>query len=199
MRIRLLHSRNQRLVAALAPKLSPGPGPPQDYLTPSPQYLPARPATPPVDFPPPGPGFGVAPVFCLPLSFISHPGAFLPTPCAMHTYRGRGGGGGVLAGRKGDAGLGAEIRQPSPITAVGDSNTELEQGGDPSPKPSRAWGPGLREWRRGPQWLAWEKPGGSVCSAGTPAPPEVLRPPPRTDGHDANAWDCLTLSQFPAA
>lgn len=107
----------------------------------------------------------------------------------------------MVAGRKerGPQASRAEVRQLSPIPAAGDSNTELEQGRDPSPKPSGAWGRELWEWRRGPQWPAREKPGVSVSSAGTPAPPEGLRPPPRGGGHAANAWECLTLSQFPAA
>lgn len=52
-------------------------------------------------------------------------------------------GGGAGRKERGPEASGAEVRQPAPIPVAGDSNRELEQGGDPSPKAPGAWGPEL--------------------------------------------------------
>lgn len=137
-RICLLRSRNSCLIAALAAEMSPGPGPPQDFLTPSPQDLFARPVTSPMDFPPPGPEFAAAPVFCLPVSLVSHPGTFFRRHVHVPS------GGGVLAGRKGGRrppALKFDSRPPSPQPGIPIGNWSREA--TPALNPPGAWGPGL--------------------------------------------------------
>lgn len=115
-----------------------------------------------------------------------------------------GGGAGGGAGRKesGAQASGAQVLLPPSSQRwilVRYCSRQLEQGDDPSPKPSRAWGPELWERRRGSQRLA----GGGLERAGASFSPRRRwrgsRPPPRAGGHAAAVWECLTLSQFPAA